>query len=248
MIKRFNNQKGLTLLEIVISIAILSIIITPMFSLFINSIKTNKMAEKRMMATQLAQKYLEKEKNNLREHSEEIHIEGDLNIFVTTTKEGTIENSFDIPLDYHFEINSSDIDDIDSVGDPITVYMKFNENEGKINYYIGPNEIAPSNSLNDINDDDIINVKFEWDESRDLTCNLLSTLSNKIGLYIYKDSSASSPIIQPINGIVQEYFVDPDNITKGASIDLAKSYKIVVEVKNSEGQSLAKIASYVARD
>ncbi len=54
-----NSNKGLTLIEIIVSIAILSIIITPMSSLFIQSAKTNVMADRILTANNIAQKNVE---------------------------------------------------------------------------------------------------------------------------------------------------------------------------------------------
>lgn len=55
-------NKGLTLVELVVSLAILGIIITPLSSFFVNTIKVNKNSEDRLKANQLAEKYMEKTK------------------------------------------------------------------------------------------------------------------------------------------------------------------------------------------
>ncbi|CAH2214669.1 PilW family protein [Tepidibacter aestuarii] len=52
-------NKGLTLVELVVSLALLGIIIAPLSSFFVNTIKVNKNSENQMIANQLAQKYME---------------------------------------------------------------------------------------------------------------------------------------------------------------------------------------------
>lgn len=53
------NKKGITLLEVVISIAILSIIIVPISMMINTSVKTNKNSESKQQATVIAQKLIE---------------------------------------------------------------------------------------------------------------------------------------------------------------------------------------------
>lgn len=55
-------NKGLTLVELVVSLAILGIIMAPLSSFFVNTIKINKNSEDRLTANQIAQKYMEEAK------------------------------------------------------------------------------------------------------------------------------------------------------------------------------------------
>jgi prepilin-type N-terminal cleavage/methylation domain-containing protein len=59
MVRRVYNQKGLSMLEVIVSIAILAMIIMPVSGLFISSMKTNKSSEETLLASQLAQRTLE---------------------------------------------------------------------------------------------------------------------------------------------------------------------------------------------
>lgn len=59
MKKYFDNNRGVTLVEIIVSIALLGIIVTPLASFFVNSIKTNILSEQQAEANQLAQSYME---------------------------------------------------------------------------------------------------------------------------------------------------------------------------------------------
>ncbi|MCT4509435.1 MAG: type II secretion system GspH family protein [Tepidibacter sp.] len=55
-------NKGLTLVELIVSLAILGIIMTPLASFFINTIRINKNSENRLEANQIAQRYMEEAK------------------------------------------------------------------------------------------------------------------------------------------------------------------------------------------
>lgn len=57
--KRFFNQKGLTLIEIIVTLAVLGVVITPLMSMFVTSQKVNVESRKEYEALQLAQKYME---------------------------------------------------------------------------------------------------------------------------------------------------------------------------------------------
>lgn len=55
-----HNSKGYTLIEVMVSMAILGIIIIPLAGLFLRSTTTNKLAQEEMEAGQLAQSYMER--------------------------------------------------------------------------------------------------------------------------------------------------------------------------------------------
>ncbi|NBI06665.1 prepilin-type N-terminal cleavage/methylation domain-containing protein [Senegalia massiliensis] len=73
MKKIFENNKGFSLLELIITLAILSIIIIPISSFFINSAKATNTANDKMMALSIAQDEMEKIK--LKENLKEVIIE-----------------------------------------------------------------------------------------------------------------------------------------------------------------------------
>ncbi|EOD01521.1 type IV pilus modification PilV family protein [Caldisalinibacter kiritimatiensis] len=59
MNRLLKNNKGFTLIEIVITIAIFSIIIVPLYSLFITAAKANNISANKLNATIIAQSYME---------------------------------------------------------------------------------------------------------------------------------------------------------------------------------------------
>ncbi len=62
MYKCVRNKKGLTLVEIIISLAILAVIVVPLGALFINSVMVNRRAEVQLLANRTAQQYMEEYK------------------------------------------------------------------------------------------------------------------------------------------------------------------------------------------
>lgn len=63
MLSMKSKRKGMTLLEVIVSIAILGIIIVPMSNMILTSVKTNKRGEDKQQAVYLAQQVLEAFKN-----------------------------------------------------------------------------------------------------------------------------------------------------------------------------------------
>lgn len=63
MARNRGGQLGMTLVEVICSLAILGIIIVPTAAFFANSFKTNNLAREQMEANQLSQKYMEEYKS-----------------------------------------------------------------------------------------------------------------------------------------------------------------------------------------
>lgn len=106
--KRFlANNRGLTLVEIVVTIAILAIIIAPISSMFITTAKTNNVANEKMRATVAAQKAMENIKSvsdiNLIESNQVID-----NFQVKIDKEA-IYNFADIKSEFGADDNTYDL-------------------------------------------------------------------------------------------------------------------------------------------
>lgn len=61
---KFSNENGLSLIEVIMSIFLLSILIIPIFSLLTMNIKVNLNAREHILATSLAENEIEKLKSN----------------------------------------------------------------------------------------------------------------------------------------------------------------------------------------
>ncbi len=60
MCRYFKSKKGYTLIEVILSIAILAMIVVPFSGLFLSTTRTNSRAEDMLNANQLAQEYMER--------------------------------------------------------------------------------------------------------------------------------------------------------------------------------------------
>lgn len=61
--KNISNKSGLTLVEIIVTIAVLGIVICPLMSMFITSEKINRESDKEYKSIQQAQRYMEEIKS-----------------------------------------------------------------------------------------------------------------------------------------------------------------------------------------
>ncbi|GEM00602.1 hypothetical protein HHA03_01340 [Halolactibacillus halophilus] len=59
MMKKYCNEKGLTLVEVLASIVILSLIVVTFLAFFINSARTTEISEENLNASFIAQEYME---------------------------------------------------------------------------------------------------------------------------------------------------------------------------------------------
>ncbi|MGV8145074.1 MAG: type IV pilus modification PilV family protein [Alkaliphilus sp.] len=101
MHKSVKNNKGLTLVEIVISLAILAVIVVPLGALFINSVMVNKRAEVQLLANRTAQQYMENYKMkdfDVLSLGTTTYNEGDMVVDVVITSIDPIINEADVAL------------------------------------------------------------------------------------------------------------------------------------------------------
>ncbi|WP_066500316.1 type IV pilus modification PilV family protein [Abyssisolibacter fermentans] len=94
----FKDNRGITLIEIVVTIAILGIVIVPIYTMFLAGLKTNAKSTKLMTATDLAQEYMEDIKcsNSVIVGKQTIQKDGytiDINIQPTEYSFGSNENT-----------------------------------------------------------------------------------------------------------------------------------------------------------
>ena len=102
--KLLRNKKAFTLLEVVISIAIIATIALPLLSIFVQSIKTDRAANDVLNANYISQDYIERldastyltALNNIPDHAET----GDYYLSASITPYGTVNGLFDTACDY----------------------------------------------------------------------------------------------------------------------------------------------------
>lgn len=133
---KLKNNKGFTLVELVVSIAILGIIITPLSSLFISTIKNNVRAEDKLIANQLAQEYMEQAMADILKTIEstggtytKTESNSGMDITITIDKQGNTENihgsiNQDITFESPIDASSSNYNNNDTIQiDPSTIQI-----------------------------------------------------------------------------------------------------------------------------
>lgn len=69
VIKKYRNEKGLTLVEVLASIVILSLIVVTFLTFFINSARTTEISQENLDASFFAQQYMEEVYNIVTDHA-----------------------------------------------------------------------------------------------------------------------------------------------------------------------------------
>lgn len=241
-----NNDRGLTLVEIIVSIAILGIIVAPLSSLFVNTVKNNAMAKDKMTASQLAQKTMEKImldiKNNGRSPIDEIPIddEGDYEIeafvnAVTTYAVGTTTSG-------EVELGSPNATIV--VSDKNVIEMKAERITKKET--ILENGVIQGNYLSS---DTRVNIEVKTESETDIMVEVINDSDKDLHIYKLYDEEGSAKIV--INTSLGEVY-SHDNITNDSNVDDENEdknyvYKITVKV-SKKGKELVKLASYKTND
>lgn len=249
MFQPFNN-KGITLVEIIVSLAILGVIVVPLSTLFVNSVKNNVKAEDRLIASQLAQ-----EKMEALMHQEtllpdvETVTEGAFNITYEITNyddtgvaatTGSLISDYDTAVSFDGAAGAIDLSSEDS---PIYIQVESNtitfnrtsETEGQIaiEHFTGTEDVK---------------IKVHCDNTeKDMTINVYNRTD--IPVKIYKVSKTSEPthdvVVRTEYGRVYTYQQIYE--TEDASEKKYRIYKIAITV-SKDGKELANIASLRTMD
>ncbi len=250
MLKWIKNQRGFTLVEIIISIAILGIIITPLSSLFVSSVNYNSKAKYKEIANHLAQKYMEK--TMMMDKSEYItfgtqnatetvdgksfNIQIDLSETVDTYILSKKNDSAVVPS-YDATIDSSSGDIAD--GDTLDIEVVKTATNIQMDIKNHPITIA---SL--ILADAPINIKVYCKDDKDFTLNIKNNSGNRLN--IYKNYSATATNQVDINTLIGSVYVY-ENIYDDSVEDPNRNrvYKIKITVKNANnGEVLAQLVNF----
>lgn len=246
---KLKNNKGFTLVELVVSIAILGIIITPLSSLFISTIKNNVRAEDKLIANQLAQEYMEQVMADILKVIDstdgpytKTESNSGMDITITIDKQGNTENidgsiNQDITFESPIDVSSSNYNDNDTIQiDPSTIK-------------IGPDvaHLKLHSNIQNTNTADAIHIK--------INCKAVKTfkVSNRSGRVvkfykIYSKDTQEKVTIKTIKGEVMVYEnIFDQTIThvneKLPAIHRNDMYKINVTVKK-DNEPLVTLVSF----
>lgn len=121
------DKRGVTLVEIIVSIAILGIIVTPLASLFVSSVKNNANARNRMIANQLAQRYMEEVMSNPINSNNVSFTESGMTVDIKIDDFGSYQNTTGGNISYHSSFEASkDFNDDELIIENNTIKLRSN--------------------------------------------------------------------------------------------------------------------------
>lgn len=158
-------NKGLTLVELIVSLAILGIIMTPLASFFVNTIRINKNSENRLEANQIAQRYMEEAKFGKTLYSQGKIIEGT----IIKTDKG-YETKIKIEKHLKYEIDKEMDGDTDH--DRPTTYhsqIEIDKQENTQSDKVIFKDTDMGNQSENINDDELVKIDIIKDTNNKIT-------------------------------------------------------------------------------
>lgn len=254
MIVPLKNSKGLTLVEVIVSLAILGIVVAAFGALFVQSAKTNVWAKDRLMAAQLAQQQMESilHQSTILEEKNTTTNEGyDITTEIEAYSKGIENISGILPTDFDAEVtlsgNYSENCDVkvnlSSEGSLVYVKILPNRMIFKANDESGT-EITDQ-TYDDIESPNSVKVKIYCEGSKDLFLDVSNQSGNAAKIYkVYGKNAENNVSINTIDGQVYVYESIYASIEK---TDKYKTYKITVTVEKGS-KKLAEIISLKTLD
>jgi prepilin-type N-terminal cleavage/methylation domain-containing protein len=222
--KIIKKNEGLTLIEIVVSLAILGIIVTPLATLFVSGVKNNVNAEDRLIANQLAQKYMEESMNNISNIIDE----------PTKTYEEKPFKIIRTISEYKDENDKSYKNNVGSIKD-----------DSEFDRIIKASQHMDGHTITIENKTKSTNIKIECDEPMEKTFKVSNKSKKRVNIYkVYSESKNNKVSIDVTDGEVYIY----SNIYDGSeSIELNQNRvcKIKITVtKGSNSNALAELVTF----
>ncbi|WP_202710856.1 prepilin-type N-terminal cleavage/methylation domain-containing protein [Sporosalibacterium faouarense] len=270
MKKILMNNKGITLIEIIVTIAILSIIIIPVFSMFLTTAKANRYSDDKMKSTIIGQKVMEDIKSsmvieegtnnrNIDDYSVEINIEA---VSDYMFPEASLSGEADIN-DYDIRIVISEEDDSGSMNFNYDIYRNYPVDEN-LNNDSSFTNIIPSDeaTINLKYDGNIIiydrpnkensvsfsitddpKIRLEVYRDTDITVNAENTVSSdELVIYMMKSSDSNAEYnLKNRGGNIKT--INNINISDGNNNE-ARVYKINIKVFSKQGEKIEEITGY----
>lgn len=236
------DNKGITLIEIVVSIAILGIIVTPLSSLFVTTVRNNSMARDKMIANQLAQKYMEVVMLDIKK-------DGAIPVYSSPWDESGFEITANIEANNSYEVReNSGSTDIENYNASISAagslanedYIEVKDNK------IKHKTTTIGNYTNEASD---IKLKITSIDALNIAIDIVNQSEKKLNIYkVYSESDNGNLDIHIKEGEVYIH----ENIMKdsgGSTENENRNYlcKIIITVKKNS-KELVQLASYKTND
>lgn len=245
MRKKLNN-KGLTLIEIIVTLAVLGVVVTPLMSMFITSQKINTESEKEYAAIQLTQKYMEELKSMDvldTDNFDGYSYDSVKNAYIREVS----DNEYDLFIQVKKVGTESGTIGLTNPADGINDFSILSIKQSTVNWNDGYSFVNKGNGYVDITitDANKPNIKVLLNTNANLT--VYNERSDKVSLYIYNivnnleyDCNINLKKGQ-INTIYNNYTAEEDNIESINKTAKNILYEIVITVQKDGKQIIDEI-------
>ncbi len=264
--KFIKSKKGLTLIEIIISLAILSIIIGPILSLTLTSVKTTKKSDEKMEALSLAQKKMEGIKS-----SKYIIVKSNYTTVGNELTRNYTEGNYKITETLIIPSQAQVVDEFSIISDAdADVVVKFdgsnigiyNKNNGALTKDLGTVdsssilEVKCTATMLDLGLDEANkfsiatgtntekNIKI-YLSNTNLKMNIVNVIDNvKLKIHFVKQDEASQFTFNKLIGNVEYYSINPSDLPNNEG-DQYRLYEVKVKIqKMGTGEILQELKGY----
>jgi prepilin-type N-terminal cleavage/methylation domain-containing protein len=231
---KLGDKRGVTLVEIIVSIAILGIIITPLATLFVSSVRNNGNARNRMIANQVAQRYMEKAMSN------PIVFKNSITKNPFNDSESGMKVRVDISDNYDFQLDA---------GGNISYHFSFEASSKDFNnnkLIIENNTIKLGSSTYPVTFDSVLNIEIKCNANMNKILKVINKSGERVNIYkVHSASEGSDVKIVTEYGEVYVYRNIYDKTVVNA--DKNRVYKIKITVKKGT-ETLTELASFKTID
>jgi prepilin-type N-terminal cleavage/methylation domain-containing protein len=235
VVKWTENEKGITLLEVIISMAILGIIITPLSNLFVGAIRINALAKDQMEANQYAQEYMERLKGEDPIPMERNQPIPDTDYWVITRRwevgdYGMGGTNNDEAISYHAEVDFTHLGT--SNGGTLAILVTDSQ--------ISMADAAPIHLFGGSNEP--VNVKIKCNNDNNYGINIQNNSSRRVNLHkVYSNTGETNVSVNVLNGVVYVYEnIFDETVDIGQKNRLYKLQTIITK----HGRTLAELVSF----
>lgn len=264
----FNPKKGFTLLELVVSISILMIILTPVLSMVYSTVKTNKEAEDRQNAQALIQKYIEAAKANsifsLGENKYyENNFEVDENVsqistYDFPTAQNTTQSAINLSYDATITMDSQNLNVYDNIGNSKGSPISVNGNDMVITIVDNAGGLGLVRDFNVDDTQDVIipitnlssnisniNIKVQSSSSYKLNIHVKNYCSGNLNFYCSEADNSDDRIfiINNLGNATSFYNIPMKNTNSNTST--SRVYRIDISVSKA-GNLITSGTAYIS--
>lgn len=244
--RKILNNKGLTLIEVIVTLAVLGVVVTPLMSMFVTSSKINTESEKEYNSIQLAQKYMEEIKSMEvlnTDYPNGYPYDAEKKAF---TKEIN-ENGYDINVEIKKYGSKSGTVGATNPADLVTDFSTLKIKKSSVSWDNGGRFVNSGNGIVEIKltNADKPNVKILLNTNSTITVS--NERNDKVNLYIYNivnDIKYDCKVVLKkgqVNTSYNNYTTEEDSISSAEKTSKNILYDIFITVQKDGKEIIDKI-------